>query len=152
MSKIIQSSEIDHYEDWINSIGWTFFCTFTTRYDLTLPSARRLMERTHKRFLEYSGECTFFWVAEPFELKDGFHTHGLMKLPKSMINKDGSIPIHHYRSLIDLYQKMAGGKMIANDKGKLTFDNWNRIDLSKFDKRKNAGKYALKYIMDGVWI
>lgn len=146
MSKIFHRTELDAYEDWINSIEWTFFCTFTTPYTLTLNSARRLMERTQERYKSYAGECSLFWVAEPFEAKDGYHTHGLLKLPKSMVNKDGSVNRHHFQNLLDTYQAMTGAKVIANDKGKLSYDQWNRIDLKKFDKRKNAGKYALKYI------
>lgn len=145
MSKL-KNQSLDSYTDWINSINWSFFGTFTTGYSQTLSSSRRLMERTHKAYKDYLGDCLFFWVAEPYELKDGYHTHGLLKVPDNMIKKNGLIETYHHKNLIDIYQRMAGGKVISNDHGKLTFDKWNRIELAKFDNRKNAGKYALKYI------
>ena len=66
MPKIDQKSKLVGYSDWINDQPWTNFPTFTTSYELTLPSARRLMERTHLAFKRYAGDCRLFWVAEPF--------------------------------------------------------------------------------------
>jgi len=148
MPKIDQKSKLVGYSDWINDQPWTNFPTFTTSYELTLPSARRLMERTHLAFKRYSGgDCRLFWVAEPFEVKDGYHCHGLLYLPDSMINSKGYLHRHHFQNLVDIYTKMAGSKLVANNGGKLAYDKRHRIDLQKFDGRRNAGAYALKYIM-----
>jgi hypothetical protein len=146
MTNLSQKSELDSYAEWINQTDWSFFCTFTTHYELTLPSARRLMERTHQKYLNYFGECQLFWVAEPFECKEGFHTHGLLKVPETALNKSKVLPKFHFQNVVDMYQSMVGGKVLKNDNGKLTFDKWNRIELKKFDQRKNAGRYACKYI------
>lgn len=143
----IKNQSIDAYAEWINSIDWNFFCTFTTGYPLTLKSARRLMERTHKSYSKYLGESTLFWVAEPYELKDGYHTHALLKVPEIATNSKGLLSPRDHRNLIDLYQQMTGNKAVKNDAGKIQWETWNRVELRKFDKRKNAGAYATKYIM-----
>jgi len=66
------------YADWLESMDWDFYCTFTTNYELTLKSARRLMGRLHKKLEQNHSGTRFFWVAEPFDCKEGFHTHGLL--------------------------------------------------------------------------
>lgn len=68
-----------NYADWLESMQWDFYCTFTTNYELTLKSARRLMGRLHRKLETNHSGSTFFWVAEPFDCKEGFHTHGLLR-------------------------------------------------------------------------
>lgn len=72
-------SNQENYANWLESMEWDFYCTFTTDYELTLKSARRLMGRLHKKLNDNFSRSNFFWVAEPFDLKEGFHTHGLLK-------------------------------------------------------------------------
>jgi len=67
------------YAEWLETTEWDFYCTFTTDYELTLKSARRLMTRLHKKLNSNYSQSTFFWVAEPFDCKEGFHTHGLLQ-------------------------------------------------------------------------
>ena len=67
-----------YYADWLESMDWDFYCTFTTNYELTLKSARRIMGRLHKKLEDNYSSTRFFWVAEPFDCKEGFHTHGLL--------------------------------------------------------------------------
>lgn len=65
---------------WLNSYNWSFFCTFTTRYDLSSKSARRLMEKL-ATFLGKgkSKNPVLFWIAEPYGNKAGYHLHALIK-------------------------------------------------------------------------
>lgn len=142
----IRQTDLTSYADWINSQDWHFFCTFTTGYELTMKSARRLMDRTHDHWKKYLNECTLFWVAEPFEVRDGYHTHGILRVPPNLITTKGTLQSFHHKNLIDIYQQMCGALVTKNSKGKLTFDSWHRIELAKFDNRKNAGAYATKYI------
>jgi len=72
--QIVQES----YSNWLESMDWDFFCTYTTNYELTLKSARRIMERYHKKLKANYSDTRFFWVAEPFDCKEGFHTHALL--------------------------------------------------------------------------
>lgn len=67
-----------NYANWLESQPWDFYCTFTTNYELTLKSARRIMVRLHQKLEDNYSNTTMFWVAEPFDCKEGFHTHGLL--------------------------------------------------------------------------
>jgi len=129
------------YINYLDSIDWTFFLTGTTRYSLTLKSARRLMERWYDA-IPVPGSI-LFWVAEPFELKDGHHTHGLLKLPDEMTGERG------FRQLIDLWQWATGNKALGNQAGNIEWDKsgWNAINLQTYNPKRGAGGYCSKYVM-----
>ena len=132
------------YATWLNGMPWTFFVTFTVPYvnGLSTAAARRLMERTHTTWKAMAnGDCKFFYVTERNQLRDGHHMHALVSLPSHFTHP------HMYGGLIDAYQAMVGAKVERNDKGKLTWSGRGRIDIRKFDKRKNAAAYCLKYMM-----
>ena len=144
---------------------WTWFATFTTPYELTLPSARRLVERTVKEWRKIDASAKVFWVAEKFELKDGYHLHALVYA------KDGE---KRFNEFVHTYQAMARGRVVGNVNGKdvravdkrlastVTQENyddgnyshvnaglkpaWCRIQLSKFDKRRAAAEYLVPYM------
>lgn len=116
----------DSYADFLQTFAWTHYVTFTTGYTLTLASARRLMENFHKQ-IKKAGASPFFWVAERFEVKDGYHTHALIKVPDAW----------HFKNIIDIWQKVSGGKKRGE---------WNRIDLQVYDPKKGAGFYVSKYV------
>lgn len=120
-----------HYSDelskFVASQPWDYFVTFTTKYELTLPSCRRLMERFHNRIGQESlTKNRLFWVAEHFEAKDGYHAHGLLAT---------EVP---FDSLRKIYQIVSGAR-----KKKETF----RIHLAKYDPALGAAKYCSKYIL-----
>lgn len=135
------------YADWIDGMDWQWWCTFTTNYKLTLPSARRLMERFAKINKSYGLQTTLFWVAERYECKDGWHTHALMS-NLNITDREPVAPGVQFDILRHTYQKACGSKVECNDKGKLTYDNYNRLQLKLYDKSKGgAGKYCTKYIL-----
>lgn len=69
------------YGDWLNKTEWTYFCTFTTRYSLSVKSARRAMIRLNDFLItQYSFKTKIFWVAEPFDTGDSYHLHALLKI------------------------------------------------------------------------
>lgn len=109
---------------------------------LSLPAARRLAERTHKGLKELAdGDCRMFFVMERNQLRDGHHMHALLYMP------DRFHQPHLYQAIIDTYQAKVGAKVERNDRGKLTWSGRGRIDVQRFDKRKNAAGYCLKYMM-----
>jgi len=121
--------ELQPYGEWLSAYqDWTHFVTLTTRYELTLRSARRLAERYFKE-LARAGDCRMFFACEPFDLKEGFHLHALMKV-SDMLNT---------KNLAIAYQGVSNNK-------KLTKKNWNRISLERYDKTRGAGYYVGKYI------
>lgn len=115
--------------DWLTSREWSHYATFTTGYELTVSSARRAMHRIHDS-LDRLAPCEMFWAAEPFDVKEGYHTHALLKVHESM----------PYKAIVDLWQKVSKG-----GKGK-----WNRIDLQEYDSNRGAGYYLGKYITKGL--
>ena len=70
-----------HYGDWLNTMEWDCYCTFTTRYSMSMEAARKSIERLND-FLtkQYGSKPTIFWVAEPFDIKYGYHLHALIKM------------------------------------------------------------------------
>jgi hypothetical protein len=126
------------YIDYLQTLPWTFFITGSTRYELTLKSVRRLMERW------YEAICTersrLFWVAEKFELKDGYHSHGLLHIENSDLN---------FHRLIDQWQWATGNKAIGNNSGKIEWqkETWNALNLQKYDPTRGAGGYCAKYVL-----
>jgi hypothetical protein len=98
----------NNVEEWCKLIephNPAYFCTFTTKHQLTLNSARTSME-VYVRNLR--SQCTvdekifFFWVAEAFELKSGFHTHGLLSIPDTFKVGEG------FKALTKTWHKSAG--------------------------------------------
>lgn len=69
----------NNYAEWIESMEWDFYMTLSTGYQMTLKSARRAADRFHKIAARNIGQNRLFWVAEPFDLKDGYHIHALVK-------------------------------------------------------------------------
>jgi chitodextrinase len=123
------------YIDYLGTFNWNTFITGTTKYELTLPSARRLVERWYNTFNHVG--TALFWVAEKYEVKDGHHIHALLQ---------GNVP---YRQLIDNWQWATGNKsdfVSAQGDFKWHKDTWNRIDIQKYDNRRKAGGYVSKYV------
>ena len=140
------------YSQWLSSFEWTWFATFTTPYELTMKSARRLIERTVDQWRKIDPTCRVFWVAEKFELKDGFHLHALVYA------KNGT---ELFSQFVQTYQAMARGKVVGNSDGKAVRSadrytdgvvdrhpkpKWCRIELRKFDPKRAASQYLVPYI------
>jgi hypothetical protein len=123
-------------------MDWTFFATFTTPHPLSLYSARTLANRVHGKWGRLSdGQCSILWVAERNELRDGHHLHALVKLPEHFRQP------HLHAALCEAYSVAAvGGKALSNDGGKVTYERRARIDLQRYDKRRNASGYLTKYM------
>ncbi len=77
-----KKSMATHYGDWLNTMEWDFYCTFTTRYSMSMQAAMHSIERLNSFLTEqYGSKPTIFWVAEPFDTKYGYHLHALIKVP-----------------------------------------------------------------------
>jgi hypothetical protein len=116
------------YGEFLEKTSWTYYCTLTTSYSLTLNSARKSVERLHE-----SLTCTFridneiFWIAEPFDSKYGYHLHALIKLnclnpldQKNTLNKAwqhvtrGSYGKAYNRSIFAPYKPNTGGNFYVS--------------------------------------
>lgn len=147
MTKLINNyqNSKEAYISYLEALPWNFFITGSTRYELTLKSTRRLMERWYEGFK--TDESMLFWVAEKFECKDGYHAHGLLKISNRFEDLD---PDGHFlfNRLIDHWQLATGNKAISNHPDKIEWDKstWNALNLKKYDKKRGAGGYCAKYV------
>jgi hypothetical protein len=129
--KIDRKRTQDAYVQWLDTFEWSYWCTGTTNYELTLKSARSLMERFYKNLQKHAfflgNKPTLFWVAEPFDCRDGFHTHFLMK-----VHTD--IPYDELKKIWNL------------SCGKSNSEFKHRFHIEKYNKEKGARSYCIKYI------
>jgi hypothetical protein len=138
-----RNKELSQYANWLNQNEWTYWATFTTRYELTLPSARRAMERQFNLMNKF-GPTRMFWAAEPFDAKEGFHTHALLQVKNGI----------RYEDIIECWQIASGNRpkigtaRAAARKARMEGEKptWNRVDLQVYDPLKGAGAYVSKYI------
>ena len=136
----LRSQWHDGMAKWIGGQPWTYFVTFTTNYELSTKSARRLMDRTHRSWsLLTDGRCKLIYFMEANELRDGCHLHALVHVP------DQFRQLHWYTTMVDAYQAQAGATVKRNDKGKITWEGRHRIDMRRYNGRRDAGGYAAKY-------
>lgn len=123
-----------HWADWINTMDWNYYCTFTTRYPLSLKSARRLMERFYSFIKKSNNKVKLFWVAEPFDLNVGYHLHALIDISDS--NSD--ITPNHFLTIKNVWQLLSkGGKGKEN----------NYTVIKPYNKKLGGNYYVAKYMM-----
>ena len=69
----------------LDCVSFDFFCTFTTRLPISLYSTRKIAERVYKQITNQNlwgasvDETSYFWCAEPFDVREGYHFHALLK-------------------------------------------------------------------------
>jgi len=79
-NRFTQKSMAIHYGEFLNTLPWDYFCTFTAPYSLSEKAARRSMGKLKSQLTIQNGsEPTIFWVAEPFDSKHGYHLHALLR-------------------------------------------------------------------------
>jgi hypothetical protein len=77
---------LDAFATMINQHDWSHWCTFTTQREMTLRGARRFAKNIALDFCMPTilcNETRFLWAAEPFDVKDGYHIHALIYVPKT---------------------------------------------------------------------
>lgn len=72
----------------LDSIQFTHFCTFTTRKPISLGSTRRIAENVG-RYIDAGNSSTYFWAAEQFDVRDGYHFHALIRTPLNALDVFG---------------------------------------------------------------
>lgn len=126
----------DAYANYLDNIDWDFFGTFTTGYEMSLNSARRSMERFADRNKKENGGALIFWVAEPYEVKDGYHTHALIKMNDRFLFPDGDNKLC-FEVLKETWQIVSKGHG----------NKYNRVHLERYQKGKGANYYVGKYVL-----
>jgi len=107
----------------LDSLDFNYFATFTTRKPIALKSTRRLAQRVGGHI--GAGEVsTYFWCAEEFDVRDGYHFHALIDMP------------HDPKLISSWYERSYGRCQI--------------ITNTKPGIKKAASWYVSKYITKGV--
>jgi hypothetical protein len=119
------------YGDWLNGMPWGFYCTLTTRYSMSIRSARRAAERLHSHLTKKLGGIRLFWVAEPFDTKYGYHIHALVHF----VN-----PILH--NAIGLIKK--AWLVVTKGKGGKEYNN---TVIEPYQSELGANFYVSKYML-----
>jgi hypothetical protein len=130
-------SEIQSWAHFIENRNWTFFVTFTTAYDSTQKTMRRLNRRYFdalKRYGESSLE--YFWVMEKHKHR-GYHTHGLLNFYDLKSGSDSESLAEAWKIVMNEYIRCAG---------KLEDYGHHRNSISLFDNQGDAAKYCMKYM------
>ena len=118
---------------WVNLIephNPAYFCTFAPQHTLTLNSARTAMSVFARKVCSLMTEeeaLFFFWAAERFECKDGYHTHALLSVPDSLKVGAG------FKSLRECSSQAFGTKKI-------------RTQFSPMRKQVDGIRYCTKYV------
>lgn len=121
--------------DFLDTFDWDFFATFTSHHELTLPSARRAMEGLHRKLNVVTGSTPvneadrtrMFWVAEPFDCKEGFHTHALVKCGLGV----------NFENIKKTWEVVCGAKKLGTKA---------RAQLRRYVPANGANYYVGKYI------
>jgi hypothetical protein len=130
-NRVKQKSMAVHYGEWLNTMEWDFFCTFTTSYSLSKNAAINSMGRLKNHLSMQNGcEPTIFYVAEPFDSKYGYHLHALMK--------DNCKPGLERVSLIkEAWQRVSKGK----------YGKANKFTkIVPYDRNLGGNYYVAKYL------
>lgn len=110
--------------NFIDTQSWDYYCTFTTSYEQTMKSARRSMVRFHER-ANQTAPTTMFFACEPYDVKDGYHVHALVKSDLG------------WKSMFECYQVTSGGKKLKQNQ---------RAQISKYEVGMGGALYCAKYI------
>jgi len=108
------------FGDYLNEFKWNYWCTFTTRRPISINSARRVATQLGRLFCAkdlLNVDPLMFWAAEPFDAREGFHIHALLKCD---------------------YDK----KTIQ----KLCNEKYGRSTILEYENGKGATDYCAKYI------
>jgi hypothetical protein len=118
--------------NFLDTQHWDLWCTFTTLHELTLSGARRAIIRfTNNLHTSKNLPITIFWASEKFDLKDGFHMHGLIRF--NNVNEWKGNTREKFKEVVNTWQVVNNTKL-ARFKGE------------RFDKGRGAGSYLTKYI------
>jgi len=136
--------------------GQSWFATLTTQYTLTLPSARRAVQRFVDVAKRKQHRIAVCWFAERYEAKDGYHLHALVS---STATRNELNEIWAIASKANKTQalKIANENNIAVMDAIFANDNEPHLrevmqSRSNFQLLKPGGKggaYAAKYITKG---
>ena len=137
---------------WLQGQEWQMFVTLTTPWELTIASGMRSVERFFDRARKnvFNGaEARMFYVMERYELKDGYHLHGLLNYDITSVMGVPNLP----QVLSHTWNVVSG----AYGRQMRLYDDYNgriikprrhfRSSFTRYDAKRSAGKYCSKYLL-----
>jgi hypothetical protein len=136
--------------------GQCWFATLTTQYKLTLPSARRAVQRFVDVTKRKGNKIAVCWFAERYELKDGYHLHALVSstATRSELNEYWSTATRanktHALQIANDNNIAVTDAIFANDnEPHLREVMQSRSNFQPLKRGLKGGAYASKYITKG---
>jgi hypothetical protein len=122
------------YGSFLNSFSWSYYATFSTTFRLSSKSARRAIENFVAYFEKKHGGCQIFFASEPFDLKEGFHIHCLIKINNYYLPTDYKAK----KAISSVWNLLLCGSSVKSKA--------HRVHLKKFNKKLGGSWYVSKYI------
>ena len=122
------------WADFLDQREWQLWTTLTTGHELTLPGARRSINKLSEALKQHKYPAQIFWVAEPFDTKEGFHIHALLSFAELDKSDDNS---EAYKTLVNKWRD-------------ITADQTARIFSERYKDKDHGGganSYVGKYMM-----
>jgi len=121
---------VEAWGSYLDHRQWQLWTTLTTGRELTLPGARRSINKLSQYLKENNYPAEIFWAAEPFDLKEGYHLHSLIRFQDIECGQDNK---PHYNALVKGWRQITG-------------DTTARIYSERYKQDKGAHYYVGKYI------
>jgi len=115
---------------WLDGREWQLWTTLTTGRELTLPGSRRAINKLAGYLKQHHYPAEIFWAAEPFDLKEGYHLHSLVRFTDLTVMDDNK---QAYGNLINGWRQITGDKSA-------------RIYSERYQPDKGANYYLAKYM------
>ena len=133
-------------------LGQAWFATLTTQYTLTLPGARRAVNRFASVLRRNGKTIQGIWFGELYECKDGYHIHALISSDASRdeLNENWSIASranrnHSIQIAHENITAIKDGLFANNNDIRLREVVKNRSNFQLLKPGMKGGKYASKY-------
>ena len=143
---LLKDSAAGHWASFLEDRDWHIFTTLTTTRELTLPGARRAMSKLHLLLKQNGYPAEIFWVAEPFDTKEGQHIHALAKfsgIEKSDDNKS------YVANLKESWQQI-----VSDNRARVQFERYRNFNSATNEGGANwyVGKYLQKNKSDSDYL
>lgn len=120
---MVTPDQVHAMAGFLDAVDFKYFCTFTTRKPVSLGATRRIAEKV-AHYIDAGRTSTMFWAAEPFDVREGYHFHALMRTPYNSMD------------IFAWYFPRYGRCQI--------------IDNQDPDRRQSASYYCSKYLTKGL--
>jgi len=123
--------------EYLHGMNFDTFGTFTTAKPMGIYAARRKMQHV-ANYIGAGISTDFFWCAEKFDVREGFHTHGLINWNLPDTKSSNQMLFDHWQGKYGTWNKDRTQWIKA------------RISLDPIRGNYNAEYYVTKYITKSI--